>query len=63
MLLPLKFIAANIFITGTTVGAVCGAIAVYTISDPERLNRLNDFAKEMCKSCKKQLGSGLDAGY
>lgn len=53
MLLPLKFIAANIFITGTTAGAVCGAIAVYTLSDPERLNRLNDFAEEMCKSCEK----------
>ena len=53
MLLPIKFIAANIFISGMTAGAVCGAIAVYTLSDPERLNRLNDFAKEMCKSCKK----------
>ena len=53
MLLPVKFIAENMFIMGTTVGAVCGAIAVYTISDPERLNRLNDFAKEMCRSCKK----------
>ena len=53
MLLPVKFIAANIFITGMTAGAVCGAIAVYTLSDPERLNRLHDFVKEMCKSCKK----------
>ena len=53
VLLPVKFIAANIFITGMTAGAVCGAIAVYTLSDPERLNRLNDYAKELCKSCKK----------
>ena len=52
MLLPIKFIAANIFISGMTAGAVCGAIAVYTLSDPERLNRLNDYAKKMCKGCK-----------
>ena len=38
---------------GKTAGVVCGAIAVYTISDPERLNRLNDHAKKMCKGCKK----------
>ena len=50
MLLPIKFIAANIFISGMTAGAVCGAIAVYTISDPDRLS---DYAKEMCKGCKK----------
>ena len=53
MLLPIKFIAANIFISGMTAGAVCGAIAVYTLSDPERLNRLNDHGKEMFKGCKK----------
>ena len=53
MLLPIKFIAANIFISGMTAGAVCGAIAAYTLSDPERLNRLNENAKEMFKSCKK----------
>ena len=53
MPLPIKFIAANIFISGMTAGAVCGAIAVYTLSDPERLNRLNDYAKKMCKDCKK----------
>ena len=53
MLLPIKFIAANIFISGMTAGAVCGAIAAHTLSDPERLNRLNDYAKEMFKSCKK----------
>ena len=53
MLLPIKFIAANIFISGMTAGAVCGAIAVYTLSDPERLNRLTGYTKEMCKGCKK----------
>ena len=53
MLLPVKFIAANIFIMGMTAGAVCGAIAVYTLSNAERLNRSNDYAKEMCKGCKK----------
>ena len=53
MLIPIKFIAANIFISGMTAGAVCGAIAVYTLSDPARLNRLNDHAKKMCKGCKK----------
>ena len=61
MLLPVKFIAANIFITGMTAGAVCGAIAVYTLSNAERLNRSNDYAKKMCKSCKKYLVSGSDA--
>ena len=55
MLLPIKFIAANIFISGMTAGAVCGAIAVYTLSDPERLNRLYDYAKELCKGFKKSL--------
>ena len=53
MVLPIKFIAANIFISEMTAGAVCGAIAAYTLFDPERLNRLNDYAKEMCKGCKK----------
>jgi gas vesicle protein len=53
MLLPIKFIAANIFLSGMTAGAVCGAIAVYTLSDPEGLNRLNDYVKKMCKGCKK----------
>jgi hypothetical protein len=53
MLLPVKFIAATIFIKGMTAGAVCGAIAVYSLSNPERLNRLNKYAKEMCRGCKK----------
>ena len=49
MLLPVKFISANIVITGVTAGAVCGAIAVYTLSNPERKKRLNDYVKKMCK--------------
>ena len=53
MLLPIKFISANIFLSGMTAGAVCGAIAAYTLSDPERLNRLSDHAKKMYKGCKK----------
>ena len=53
MLLPIKFIATNIFLSGMTAGVVCGAIAAYTLSNPERAKRLNDYAKEMCKGCKK----------
>ena len=53
MLLPIKFIAANIFISGMTAGVLCGAIGVYTFSDPGRLNRLNNYAKEMCNGCKE----------
>ena len=53
MLLPIKFIAANVFISGMTAGAVCGAIAAYTLSNQEREKRFNDYAKKMCKGCKK----------
>ena len=53
MLLPLKFITANIFITGMTAGVVCGALAVYALSNSKRVNRLNDYANELCKGCKK----------
>ena len=53
MLLPIKFIAANSFLSGMTAGAVCGAIAAYTLSNTERQKRLNDYDKEMCKGCKK----------
>ena len=55
MLLPVKFIAANIFITGMTAGAVCGAIAVYTLSNPEREKRLNDYVKKCVKFAKNSL--------
>ena len=63
MLLPVKFIAANIFITGMTAGAVSGAIAVYTLSDPERLNRLNDYVRELCKGCKKKFEPKSNPGW
>ena len=53
MLLPIKFIAANRFLSGMTAGAVCGAIVFYTLSDREGLNRLNNHVKKMCKGCKK----------
>ena len=46
MLLPVKFIAANIFVSGMIAGAVSGAIAVYALSNPERLNRLKDNVEE-----------------
>ena len=53
MLLPIKFIAANIFVSGMIAGAVCGAVAVSTLSNPERLNRLKDYLKESCEGRKK----------
>ena len=53
MLLSVKFIAANIFVSGMIAGAVCGAITVSTLSNPERLNRLKDYVKESCEGRKK----------
>ena len=53
MLLSVKFIAANIFIMGMTAGAVCGAVAVSTLYNPKRLNRLKDYLKESCEGRKK----------
>ena len=53
MLLPLKFIAANIFVSGMIAGAVCGAVTVSTLSNPGRLNRLKDYLEESCKGRKK----------
>ena len=53
MLLSVKFIAANIFIMGITAGTVCGAVAVSTLSNPKRLNRLKDYLKESCEGRKK----------
>ena len=63
MPLPIKFTEASIFISGMTAGAVCGAIAVYTLSDPERLNRLNDYAKELCKGFKKKFEPKSNPGW
>ena len=53
MPLPIKFIAANIFGSGMIAGAVCGAVAVATLSNPERLNRLKDYVKKSREGCKK----------
>ena len=53
MLLPVKFIAANIFVSGMIAGAVCGAVAVSTLSNPERLNRIKDYVKKSREGCKK----------
>ena len=47
MLLPIKFIAPNIFASGMIAGAVCGAVAVSTLSNQERLNRLKDYLKKI----------------
>ena len=63
MLLPVKFIAANIFASGMIAGAVCGAVAVYTLSNPKRLNRLKDYVKESCESCKKQFESKPNSSW
>ena len=53
MLLPIKFIAANIFVSGMIVGSVCGAVAVSTLFNPERRNRMEDYIKECCEDRKK----------
>ena len=53
MLLPIKFIAANIFVSGIIVGSVCGAFAFSTLSNPERRNRMKDYIKECCEDRKK----------
>ena len=53
MLLPVKFIAANIFVSGMIAWAVCGAVAVSKLSNPERLNRLKDYVKDSCEGRKK----------
>ena len=53
MLLPIKFLAASIFVSGMTAGAVCGAVVGYTFSSPERVNRLKDYVKKVSEACKK----------
>ena len=42
MLLPVKFIAANIFVAGMTAGVAGGAAAVYILSDAERRDKLKE---------------------
>ena len=44
MLIPLKFVAANIFMAGVTAGAVGGAAVVYMLSDQQRGEKLKDCA-------------------
>ena len=62
MLVPVKFIAANIFVAGMTAGVVGGAAAVYILSDAERRDKLKDCAEKMGKTCKNLLNSKPDAG-
>ena len=62
VLLPVKFIAANIFVAGMTAGVAGGAAAVYILSDAERRDKLKDCAKKVGKTCKNFLNSKPDAG-
>ena len=48
-----KIYSSEYFFSGIITGAVCGAVAVSTLSNPERLNRLKDYLKESCEGCKK----------
>ena len=62
VLLPVKFIAANIFVAGMTAGVAGGAAAVYILSDAERRDKLKDCAEKVGKTCKNLLNSKPDAG-
>jgi hypothetical protein len=62
VLLPVKFIAANIFVAGMTAGVAGGAAAVYILSDAERRHKLKDCAEKVGKTCKNLLNSKPDAG-
>ena len=53
MLLPIKFLAASVFVSGMIAGAVCGAAVGYTLSSSKRVNRLKDYVKEVSEACKK----------
>ena len=61
VLLPVKFIAANIFVAGITAGVAGGATAVYILSDAERRDKLKDCAEKVGKTCKNLLNSKPDA--
>ena len=61
VLLPVKFIAANIFVAGMTAGVAGGAAAVYILSDAERRDKLKDCAEKVGKTCKNLLNSKLGA--
>ena len=62
VLLPVKFIAANIFVAGMTAGVAGGAAVVYILSDAERRDKLKDCAEKVGKTCKNLLNSKPDAG-
>ena len=62
MLIPVKFIAANIFMAGMTAGVAGGAAAVYILSDAERRDKLKDCAEKLGKTCKNLLILKPDAG-
>lgn len=62
VLLPVKFIAANIFVAGMTAGVAGGAAAVYILSDAERRDKLKDCAEKVGKTCKNLLNSKPRAG-
>ena len=62
VLLPVKFIAANIFVAGMTAGVAGGAAAVYILSDAERRDKLKDCAEKVGKKCKNLLNSKPDTG-
>ena len=62
MLLPVKFIAANIFVAGMTAGLAGGAAAVYILSDSERRDKLKVCAEKVGKTCKNLLNSKPGTG-
>jgi len=62
MLLPVKFIAANIFVVGMTAGAAGGAAAAYILSDPQRRDKLKDCVEKVGKACKNLLNAKPGAG-
>ena len=62
VLLPVKFIAANIFVAGMTAGVAGGAAAVYILSDAGRRNKLKDCAEKVGKTCKNLLNSKPSSG-
>ena len=62
VLLPVKFIAANIFVAGITAGLAGGAAVVYILSDADRRDKLKDCAEKVGKTCKNLLNSQPDAG-
>jgi len=62
VLLPVKFIAANIFVAGMTAGVAGGAAAFYILSDAERRDKLKDCAEKVGTTCKNLLNSKPGTG-